>query len=281
MFSVVINHYCDLDDAPQLAAASIFSAALSARDPLVREVLLVDGSLHPDLRLQRYVEQIGVRYLHAGSRLSFAEGYNFGLSHASQEWVVLCASDVFPALDCYRRFADFLASVSPDTVGCLIPRLTTSDLPYQKSRLFERRTCTVPVMTLNFNVFRRAYLSAIGGVPTEYSGNYNDIELSVRIRRDGRHIFMLPVRCVHYGSLTLRSGGSNVSASRDLQAFAAHHPELLDYGSMWDLRLTSLLRPGLLTTLMHLSKLIRAPRARTVVTRWIMRLVPLLSSHSN
>jgi GT2 family glycosyltransferase len=279
MFSVVINHYCGQDHAPHLAAASIFSAALSVRDPWVKQVLLVDGSAQPDPTLQQYIQHIGGRYLHAGRRLSFAEGYNHGLAQASEDWVVLCASDVFPSLDCYRQLAGFLSAIDNDTVGCVITRLTSSDLPYQKSRLFAARTCTVPVMTLNFNVFRRSYLQAIGGVPVAYSGNYNDIELSIRIQRDGRRIYMLPIRCVHYGSLTLQTGGSNLSAEHDLQAFAAHHPDLLDYGSMWDLRITALLRPGVLTALLHLSKLSPTPYVRTVATRWILRLVPLLSTH--
>lgn len=278
MFSIVINHYCGQMHAPQLAGASIFSAALSVRDPLVKEVLLVDGSAQPDARLQGYVQDMGCRYLHAGRRLSFAEGYNLGASAASEDWVVLCASDVFPSLDCYRRIAEFLARVDQESIGCVITRLSNSDLPYQKSRFFARRTCTVPVMTLNFNVFSRAYLKAIGGVPEDYSGNYNDIELSVRIQRDRKRLYMLPIRCIHYGSLTLQSGSSNLSAQQDLHTFAAHHPELMDYGSMWDLRITSLLRPGLLRTLLHASRLCPTSYSRTVMTRWILRLVPLLSS---
>jgi hypothetical protein len=278
MFSVVINHYSGGAYAPHLAAASIFSAALSRRDPLVKEVLLVDGSPNPDPKLQNYVQDIGCQYLHAGHRLSFAEGYNLGASQASQEWVVLCASDVFPSLDCYSAICGFLSTISADTVGCIIPRLTSSDLPYQKSRFFTRHACTVPIMTLNFNVMNRAYFNSIGGVPVQYSGNYNDIELSIRIHGDRRRIYMLPVRCVHYGSLTLQSGVSNVSANRDKDSFAARHPRLVDPGSIWDLRVAALMKPGLLPVLLYLSKLSPTHRSRTILTRWILRLVPLLSA---
>jgi GT2 family glycosyltransferase len=278
MFSVVINHYSSGGYAPHLAAASIFSAALSIRDPLVKEVLLVDGSLIPDPTLQSYVQNMGCQYLHAGRRLSFAEGYNLGVSRASQEWVVLCASDVFPSLGCYGAIADFLSKINLDTVGCIIPRLTSSDLPYQKSRFFSRHACTVPIMTLNFNVLSRPYLQSIGGVPVEYSGNYNDIELSIKIHDDGKRIYMLPIRCVHYGSLTLQSGGSNVSAERDRITFAARHPDLVDYGSLWDLRVASLMKPGLLPLLLYVSKISPTRHSRSIITRWILRLVPLLSA---
>jgi hypothetical protein len=280
MFSVVINHYSGQAYAPHLAGASIFSAALSVRDPLVKEVLLVDGSQSPDLKLQQYIQDMGCQYLHAGRRLSFAEGYNLGLSQASQEWVVLCASDVFPTLDCYQAISEFLSKINVETVGCVIPRLSSSDLPYQKSRFFTGYSCAVPIMTLNFNVLKRSYLNSIGGVPGQYSGNYNDVELSMRIHEDRKRIYMLPIRCVHYGSLTLQTGGSNVSAERDIETFAARHPDMMDYGSMWDLRLTSLMEPGLLTVLLHLSKMAPTRQWRTIMTRWILRLVPLLSSRA-
>jgi len=278
MFSVVINHYSGQANTPHLAGASIFSAALSVRDPLVKEVLLVDGSLSPDLKLQKYVQDMGCQYIHAGRRLSFAEGYNLGISRASQEWVVLCASDVFPSLDCYRSICEFLSKIDVETVGCIITRLSSSDLPYQKTRFFASYCCTVPIMTLNFNVLKKSYLQSIGGVPTEYSGNYNDVELSIRIHSDRKHIYMLPIRCVHYGSLTLQTGGSNVSAERDIETFAAHHPDMMDYGSMWDLRLTSLTKPRLLKVLLQLSKISPTRHSRTVTTRWILRLVPLFSA---
>jgi len=278
MFSVVINHYSGGGRVPHLAGAVIFSAALSVKDPLVKEVFVVDGSPVPDPALRDYLEQMGCQYLHAGRRLSFSEGYNFGASRASQEWVVLCASDVFPSLDCYAAVAGFLARIDPNSVGCVIPRLTSSDLPYQKSRFFARWACSVPVMTLNFNVFHRGYLQAVGGVPTEYSGNYNDIELSIRIHKDGRRIYMLPVRCVHYGSLTLQTGNSSVSIADDKVTFRARHPDLLDRGSMWDLRVASLMKPGLIPTLLYISRLSPTEHSRSVITRWILRLVPLLST---
>jgi GT2 family glycosyltransferase len=278
MFSVVINHYSGGGHTPHLAGASIFSAALSVREPLVGEVLVVDGSPTPDPGLRGYLEEMGCQYLHAGRRLSFAEGYNFGASRAGQEWVVLCASDVFPSLDCYAAVADFLARIDQASVGCIIPRLTSSDLPYQKSRFFARYACTVPVMTLNFNVFRRRYLEEIGGVPLEYSGNYNDIELSIKIHQDGRRIYMLPVRCVHYGSLTLKTGNSSVSIERDKVTFGHRHPELVDRGSMWDLHVASLMKPGLIPVLLYISRLSPTQYSRSVITRWILRLVPLFSA---
>jgi GT2 family glycosyltransferase len=278
MFSVVINHYSGSGHSPHLAAASIFSAALSRRDPLVSEVLLVDGSTYPDDRLRNYVQDMGCRYLHAGRRLSFAEGYNFGAAQASAEWVVLCASDVFPSLDCYGAIAAFIAKINVATVGCIIPRLSSSDLSFQKSRLFSRHTCVVPIMTLNFNVMRTAYLASLGGIPGEYSGNYNDIELSIRLHDDRKCIYMLPVRCVHYGSLTLNSGISNVSAERDRASFAMRHPDLVESGSVWDLRVSSLMRPGLITMLLYVSKLFPTKRSKSIFTRWVLRLVPLLHS---
>ncbi len=277
MFSVVINHFCAVPGAVHLAAASIFSAALSRRAELVREVMVVDGSPRPDAAPRARLEDMGCTYRHAGGRLSFAEGYNLGIAEASQEWVVLCASDVFPSLDCYDAIATFLARIDVASVGSIITRLSASDLPYQKSRFFSGNVCAVPVLTLNFNVFRREYLTAIGGVPEAFSGNYNDVELSIRIHQDRRRIYMLPIRCLHYGSLTLRSGGSDVSAQRDRATFAARYPELVDPGSMWDLRLTTLSPSALLTVLLQLARITPTHHARTRLTRGVLRLVPLLS----
>lgn len=233
----VINHFRPRDGSSYIAASTLLSAALASNARQVNTVLVVDGSEQPDPDLERSLARVGARYLHAGRRLSFAEGYNLGLAQSDERWTILCASDVYPSLTIFDTLDTYLGDNNQHSIGCVIPMLSSSDLPIQQSRTKRLRPTEVPLMTLNFNMFETDYLRSIGGIPERFSGNYNDVALCATLQRDGRPIIMVPDRCIHYGSMTLASGGSNVSWERDKKEFSIAFPELFRAGGLWQLDL--------------------------------------------
>ncbi|WP_370248092.1 glycosyltransferase family 2 protein [Nocardioides sp.] len=240
MFSYVINHFSPPGGPAHLRHSTALAASLAAAIDLVDQVVVVDGSAEPDETLRETLgETLGgklVAYVHDGRRLSFAEGYNRGLAAASGAWTVLAASDVYPHPQALRSAARLVERVGAETIGCIIPRLTSSDLPLQETRShFLSRPVRVPLMTLNLNMFPTAYLRELGGIPEQPGGNFNDVLLGARIHRSGRSIWMVPDRVPHYGSLTLEAGGSSASVSRDRAFMAEHHPDLVSAERFWGL----------------------------------------------
>lgn len=276
LFSVVINYFNMDVDAYQLAAACLFSAALANEDELVLEVIVVDGSLMPDPHLASQLTRIGCKYIHEGRQLTFAEGYNLGASHARAEWIVLCASDVFPSITFFREVQLLISELSSDRIGCIVPRLTISDLPAQESQLLQWGTYALPMMTLNLNVIHRRLLEEIGGVPAAYGGGYNDILMAMRIKEKGRSIFMIPTRCTHYGQLTRRVGGSNFRFNEDRARFVAENPQMVDLGSIWDLRVSSLTTNRFARVLWSASRVFGRGRIRRRVCYSLVTLTALL-----
>lgn len=262
MFFFVINHFNPKDGPAHLGASTVFSAALAAAAPEVKTVLVVDGSSEPDPVLAARLREVGAQYAHVGRSLRFAEGYNYGLAQSNQPWTILSASDVYASQTIFSTLMEHCpADPSASDIGCIIPRLTVSDLPLQQAgRRQYRRVLKVPLMTLNFNVFPTDYLRRVGGVPEEFSGNYNDVILSKRIYDDERSILLIPDRCFHYGSLTLASGKSNVRADADLKRFITSYPELSDPGSLWELDLSKFTKSPMLRLLAKLSRIVPARR---------------------
>lgn len=236
-FFFVLNHFLPDEHDDHVRASTVFAAALALKSARVATVLVVDGSRVADDGLRSTLEEMGARYLHLGRSLSFSEGYNEGLARSDQPWTILSASDVYSSPEVFDSVADLIDLVPSERIGCVIPQLSFSDLPYQEIRGRIRQVVSVPLMTLNFNVFETAYLRGIGGVPSEFTGNYNDVLLADRIKRDKREIYMVPAACIHYGSLTLKTGKSTVSSSGDEAKFASDYPELHDPGALWHVRL--------------------------------------------
>jgi GT2 family glycosyltransferase len=263
MFSYVINHYAPADGGEHLAASTAFAASLALRSELVAEVLVVDGSPRPDTSLQSRLEGTKTTYLHLGAPLSFAEGYNAGLERASQEWVALSASDVYlnPS---FLSEAKQLIESEPESIGCVVPRLSISALPAQQSSFFSKHAVRLPLMTLNLNVFNVEYVKSIGGIPDDFSGNYNDVLLSFRISRDRRQILMTKSRCVHYGSLTLSSGSTTTSLTKDRELWRLRYSDRFSPRALWQVDASALVHSRPRRVLLAAAQLLPARLARVV-----------------
>ncbi|WP_380784372.1 glycosyltransferase family 2 protein [Sphingomonas sp. R86520] len=254
-FFVVINHYQGAKPPAYLVQSTLFSASLAIAATSVGAVVVVDGSAEPNGKLKTALAELGIGYYHAGRRLSFAEGYNSGLALSDRPWTIFCASDIYPSATVFSALDGFCADAGPE-VGCVVPLLSAGDLNLQRVGGTFRKAIQVPLMTLNFNAFPTDYLNAIGGVPEEFKGNYNDVVLTRRMQLDKRSIWQIPARCVHFGSLTLNSGGSTVSFTGDAEKFRSTYPELYRAGGLWDLRVEAFSRSFVFRAIASVSRLV-------------------------
>jgi GT2 family glycosyltransferase len=267
-FDCVVNHFFRPGYPEKVRASAMLAASCLRAEPEVKTVVLVDGSTDADPALAAWCEAGGIRYLHLGRSLSFAEGYNSGLAFCDAPWTVFCASDI------YIR-PGFFAAALPQLqqlrrsgrLGCAIPHLSDSDWPMQSSSY--RRLRRTPLMTLNLNIFERSCLERVGGFSTAYSGNYNDLDMALRLRELNLDIWLLPLLALHYGQMTVKSG-SGVSLTTDRQRFAARHPELVLDRGFWDLRLAPFFEPGWRRRLLALESMLPA-RWRASVQRRLLQ----------
>lgn len=275
MFYYVINHYRPKEGGRHLAASTFFAATLAVSARQVASVAVIDGSETEDPELRLALDACGVHYRHCGRPLSFAEGYNLGLSLSDQPWTILSASDIYPSQALFDVFSQLCLSPNAGDIGCVVPQLNHVDLDLQAIRRGKlRKAVDLPLMTLNLNAFPTDYLREIGGVHAGFSGNYNDVVLSHRIFTDRRRIVLAPVPCIHYGSLTLKSGASNVSAHNDKARFATEFPDLFLAGGVFDLdfgKFTRLWRLRLLAMLVKLLPRAMRQRASMHAMRLVLR----------
>lgn len=276
MFGVAINYFSKEGYPPSVKQSVKFSVSLLLACPEVTSIVLVDGSLEEDPELRNYCGCLGIAYMHSGRALSFAEGYNLGVREFREQWVVTMASDIYVYPNTFANFRCFILKHSNLPIGCLIPYMSSSDLPMQgRLRSKPLYDCFAPLMTFNLNVFPRHVFNLLGGLTSEYSGNYNDVETTLRLKDLGLEVFLVGAYVQHYGRLTVQHG-SNVDFVADRGRFFQRHPELECNGALWDLRLSRLLRHPVLKLLDSLSFKVKHPQLRKLVSMGIHRMIPFL-----
>jgi GT2 family glycosyltransferase len=269
MFGVVVNYFAKPDHPTSVKESAKFAVSLLKNCPEVNSVILVDGSSEVDTEFQNYCESIGVNYQHAGKQMSFAEAYNYGVNLLSEEWIVTMASDIYVFPETFTNFKNFIEKNQDLQIGCLIPYLSRCDLPIQRTaHNFQKFSCYAPIMSYNLNVFPKAVFQKIGGLSTKYSGNFNDIDTSIKLKEMGLNIFMLNSYVHHYGRLTLRHG-SNVDARGDWQQFYTDYPELKCNSDLWNIRLDKFLRHPLLKIVFLMNLKVKNKDLRTKINTWI------------
>jgi GT2 family glycosyltransferase len=51
------------------------------------------------------------------------------------------------------------------------------------SQTAKKEACYAPIMSFNLNVFPRDVFEKIGGLSTNYTGNFNDIDMSLKLKK--------------------------------------------------------------------------------------------------
>ena len=242
LFGVVINHYWRPDHGPAGVASTLLAMGLLDRCPDVEEVVVVDASHGPTPGLAEACRAQGAKYLHREGGLSFPAAFNAGFAVLKSRWLIAMCSDVYVHPETIEALRRFVERRGHRPIGCVVPYLNESDVHTQVTRRVTgaRFDARIPIMSTNLNVFPREALAAIGGgLPTQYSGCFNDIAMSIELRRRGLEVLIAgDATALHYGGLT-RSQGSDVDFAADANRFRADYPNLDDSGSLWGVALAS------------------------------------------
>jgi GT2 family glycosyltransferase len=221
--SIIVNSYNPKGDARVRAMTEFALRCYSAFTGPAHELILVDGHTEPDTRLEAICNEFGYRYIQFGRRLSFAEGYNAGLRAARAPSCVLAASDVFVV----EGWLEALLTAAERTGAWMVaPYLSESDYPAQRTHYPLMVRPFVPdFLTFNLNLMSRQCLETVGYIDEQFSGCFNDVDYTLRIRRHGGEVAI--VFCgeiTHLGRGTL--GASVVSSmyAHDLRLFEAKWP---------------------------------------------------------
>jgi hypothetical protein len=277
MFSIVVNHYDGAGGSWHLTSSTMLSASVARLSQLVDEVIVVDGSRTANETLRLFCAGNACTYLHGDRELTFAQAYNLGAAVAKSEWVILCASDVYVNAATIEAIEKTIQLVGAKNIGCVIPTLSRCDLPYQTSNAGAAgRVSSVPLMTINLNAFPRQVFADIGGVPERFSGNYNDVEMVIRLREKGLRVYQVECPAVHYGSLALAGGKSNVRFEPDSAGFRALRPSYFSTGFVWDVNVVPLLDSGFARFLFRMVDGFPTSSLRTKMRYKIGLLIPRL-----
>ena len=209
MFGVTVNHFRKADHPISVQQSTKFALSLLKNCDEVTTIVVIDSSEQYDPDLDDFCRSINASYYHYGKILSFAEAYNRGVALLGEEWVVTMASDIYVLPDTFSLFENFIRTHPNTPIGCLVPYLSTSDYPLQEgSRLKKRQSCYAGIMTYNLNVFPKSVFESIGGLSTEYSGNFNDIETSLQLKGMKLEVILVDSFAYHYGRMTLQHGSA-------------------------------------------------------------------------
>jgi GT2 family glycosyltransferase len=237
MFDVVVSFFRrDPRNVHLIHSLSFCLSLLRGLCPEVSKIVVSDGSPQPGDDVRKTCADFRADYFHAGQELTFAATYNLGSEICRAEWICLMANDVFVKHYTFTRIKSFIESrAEPDRIGAIIPYLSSSDLSIQEATVAGMNYVS-PLMTINLNVFKKSTFDAINRVPESFSGCYNDIVLSYKLKSAGKDIYLVKSYAAHYGRLTT-STNSTVRFQADKDLFARTYPELFLPGSIWSLNL--------------------------------------------
>jgi GT2 family glycosyltransferase len=276
-FGVVVNYFYKETHPQSVKQAVKFALSLLKNCPEVKQIVLSDGSEKFDDDLYHFCNKLGARYIHSGKQMSFPDAYNYGVKYLSEEWIAVMASDIFVTPTTFTAFSNFISKNEHLNIGCLIPYLSKSDFAAQQyiSNFFSC-DCYASIMTFNLNVFKRDVYNRIGGMSNQYTGNYNDIDMVIKLKKLNLDVFLVGgAYAVHYGQLTL-SHGSNTCVEKDFYAFTQNYPGLKDENGVFRLRIDKFLKSSILKVLYKIKYLICSVKLKRYYIQLILKLIPLL-----
>ena len=249
MFGVVVNYFSNKSFPLKIKQSAKFALSLLLNCEDVSSVVLSDGSNEPDEEMKNYCESLMIKYVHQGKKTNFGESFNYGVSFLEEEWIALMNSDIYVYPDTFLQFHRFIERHSNLNIGCLIPYLAKSDFPLQANSI--RRNAYASLMTYNLNIFKKEVLARIGGVSTDFSGCFNDVDACIKLKRLGLDVYIVGhAYALHYGRLTIDTCGQEFLD--DEKVFLSKYPQLYDKNGFWYLKTDKFLRSGFLKLLFYL-----------------------------
>lgn len=269
MFGVAVNHFRKPDHPLSVLQSTKFALSLLKSCVEVTTIVLIDSSGRHDADLESFCQSIGVIYKHYDRVLSFAESYNFGVACLEEDWVVTMASDIYVRGDTFGRFKRFIEDNPTVPIGCLIPYLSSCVYPVQEaSDNMLRHTCYSGIMTYNLNVFPKQVFQEIGGLSEKYSGNFNDIDTCIQLKKKNLRVVLVNIFVHHFGGMTLQHG-TNVKGEADFVQFQSEYPDFTADSGLFQVRLDKLLEHSLLRLVSQASLTIKPRRLRPRLEAWV------------
>ena len=223
--SIVVNYFNPTQNV------YLRQTALYALESLVQttkraecEVICADGSGRVCEAMSAYARERGIVYVPSERVEMFAETYNRGCALAAGDVLVLCASDIVVSGTTW--LAELIAPLNRGDAAMVCPYLSYADYIAQCYLAPLRRSTFEPCcLTLNVNAVRRETWESVGPLSTAYTGNYNDIDYLIRLRRRGLKAVIADCGLItHLGSATL-SVSSQLRREQDERVFAEKNPE--------------------------------------------------------
>ncbi len=232
--------------------AAIASIEDRATDICEREyVVVLDGSAESSVRRRLDALVLGkVRVVEYDAPFNFADKVNRGVAASTGEFVLLLNDDT--ELIEAGSIDEMVGLAQLDDVGMVGARLLFDDGTIQHAghvynqhidhafvgwpgdhpgphRLLavERE---VGGVTAAAAMLRRSVYDAVGGMSLDFAANYNDVDLSIRVRASGRRIVWTPHACwYHFESRTRAGTGQHAVSAPEIDTLLAIWGEAL-----WD-----------------------------------------------
>jgi glycosyltransferase involved in cell wall biosynthesis len=279
LVSVIINFF-NPDDLPRLNAMVTFSLeCMAAYTEYPLQLILVDGSGKRTPTVADRCAQRGWTYLECPHKGAFARIYNQGMEAATGDYRVWMASDIFVTTGWEKRL---ISEMQRTGAWMAAPYLTNSDYPAQVYNwVAKMRTFRPTAMTFNLNMITRECFERVGGMDDRFTGNFNDIDYLVRIRRAGGEAIVVNAGQILHMARATSSVASTFKWDQDRDRFLEKYPDLKitaarGWGS-YDLRSRVFSRSRLFRGLVTASGIVPAAgKLNTRLIRLAMRFEPLL-----
>jgi len=229
--SIIINYYNPEENLRIEAMVRFCLECYAAYTSRPHELIVVDGSGRASAFLENLCESRGWHYLVCPDKGMFARIYNQGMNAARGEHRVWSASDIFVCAGWDERLIGELRRTGAWMVA---PYLTHSDYVTQ-IRLwpFRMRTFRASSMTFNLNMVTKECVDRVGLMDDQFTGNYNDIDYLVRIRRAGGDAVVADAGQILHVARGTSSVSSTFRLEEDLRQFLLKYPELRTERRAW------------------------------------------------
>jgi glycosyltransferase involved in cell wall biosynthesis len=229
-FSIIVNYFNPKRKELLRRTVGLALACLRQTCDDETEIITADGSGFPCDHLSIHCREAGITYLPAEAPEPFAQTYNRGAQASRGDVVVLCASDIFVT---GTWIAEIRAAFDRTGAAMVCPYLGYSDYEAQCYKsVIKMRTFAPCSMTINLNAIRRETWERIGPLDPMFSGNYNDLDYLIRLRRAGLQAVIADCGWItHHGSATLNVS-TLLNPSHDIAAFGQKYPEFT-YPGLW------------------------------------------------
>lgn len=204
------------------------------------EIIVVDNNSH-----NRDIENLPelfpeVKFYFLNENLGFSGGNNFGVEKSNSDYLLFLNPDTILIEDCISPLLLFL-SMNSDC-GCCSPRLLNEDMTDQesfgnqrgitieildafyilyplyliirkflfKNRIKKGKPFSVGWISGAFMIIPRYIFELVNGFSTKFKLNFEDMDLSYKIRKKGYKLLIFPlIRCIHLKSKSQRKSFYN------------------------------------------------------------------------